>query len=45
MGLCDNPRITASPVDGVKLIWFYISLQDVLYGLMIADLQSAWNQW
>ena len=23
----------------------YISLHDSLYGLMIADLQSAWNQW
>ena len=39
------PSITTSPVDGVKLIWLYISLQDSLYGLMIADLQSAWNQW
>ena len=39
------PPITTSPVDGVKLIWFYISSQDSLYGLMIADLQSAWNQW
>ena len=39
------PPITTSPVDGVKLIWFYNSLQDSLYGLMIADLQSAWNQW
>ena len=37
------PPITTSPVDGVKLIWF--SLQDSLYGPMIADLQSAWNQW
>ena len=39
------PPITTHPVDSVKLMWFYISLQDFLYGLMIADLQSAWNQW
>ena len=38
---------TTLPVDGVRLMWFYISLQDFLYvyGLMIADLQSAWNHW
>ena len=27
-----------APVYSVKLMWFYISLHDLLYGLMIADL-------
>ena len=47
LSLC-HLAVTLPPTQGVKIVkfmWFHISLQDFLFGLTIADLQSAWNQW